>query len=90
VGISREDVRTQRLPIPVDDYLAESGEEELVMYADKFHSKAEPPVFVSAASYAARVRRFGEDKVVKFKSMVEKFGEPDLSRLMSTYGHALV
>lgn len=79
VGISREDVRRQVLPIPVDDYLAESGEEELVMYADKFHSKTDPPKFVSADSYSASVRRFGEDKVATFASMRERYGEPDWS-----------
>jgi uncharacterized protein len=90
VGLTRDDVLKQHLPIPVDDYLAVSNEEALVMYADKFHSKTSPPVFVTAASYAASVRRFGEDKAVKFTSMVERFGEPDLKPLMETYGHALV
>jgi uncharacterized protein len=91
VGLTRDDVLRQHLPIPVDDYLAVSNEEALVMYADKFHSKTSPPVFVTAASYAANVRRFfGEDKAVKFASMVERFGEPDFEPLMDTYGHALV
>lgn len=89
VGISRDDVRLQGLPIPVADYLAESGEEELVMYADKFHSKTKPPRFVTADSYAAQVRRFGEDKVKIFGSLRERFGEPDLPRLIGSYGHAL-
>lgn len=39
VGITRDDVVRQSLPIPVDDYLPRTPEEELVMYADKFHSK---------------------------------------------------
>src|SRR5215813_12177153 len=50
-GLSRDDVLRQKLPLPVDDYLAESAEEKVVMYADKFHSKTTPPVFVTAASY---------------------------------------
>jgi uncharacterized protein len=45
VGLSREDVIRQGLPLPPADYLAETGEEKLVMYADKFHSKTTPPVF---------------------------------------------
>jgi uncharacterized protein len=88
MGISRADVRKQGLPLPIADYLAESGEEKLVMYADKFHSKTEPPTFVSAASYAARVRRFGEDKAAAFTVMCEGFGTPDLAPLIATYGHA--
>ncbi|MCY9783765.1 HDIG domain-containing protein [Nocardiopsis sp. EMB25] len=90
VGVSRSDVLNQGLPIPVDDYLAESPEEELVMFADKFHSKTDPPVFVSRASYEERLRRFGENKVLRFKEMVERFGEPDLAPIMATYGDPLV
>jgi uncharacterized protein len=90
VGLSREDVRSQALPIPVGDYLAESGEERLVMYADKFHSKADPPVFVTADSYAVNVRAFGADKAARFASMRQRYGEPDLTALQQAYGHALV
>ena len=79
MGLSREDVRRQGLPLPVGDYLAESGEEQLVMYADKFHRKTDPPVFVTADSYAAEVGRFGADKVARFAAMRERFGEPDLT-----------
>jgi uncharacterized protein len=87
MGITRDDVRNQGLPLPVADYVAESPEEELVMYADKFHTKADPPTFLSAASYAARVRRFGEDKVVRFTAMCERFGVPDLAPFVAAYGH---
>jgi uncharacterized protein len=90
VGLSQGDVISQALPIPVMDYLAESGEEEVVMYADKFHSKTEPAVFVTADTYMSTVRRFGEDKVARFAGMRERFGEPDLQAMARTYGHAMV
>jgi uncharacterized protein len=89
VGLSRDDVVRQKLPLPVADYLAESEEEKIVMYADKFHSKTTPPVFVTAASYMSNVRRFGEDKVALFASMMDRFGEPDLTPLANAYGHGL-
>jgi uncharacterized protein len=89
VGLSHDDVRNQHLPLPVADYLAESGEEQLVMYADKFHSKTEPPVFVTAASYASSLRRFGEAKREFFESLRERFGEPDLAPFIASYGYAL-
>jgi uncharacterized protein len=89
MGITRDEVRRQGLPIPEDDYLAESDEERLVMYADKFHSKTTPPVFLTADAYAADVGRFGEDKVAAFTSMREEFGEPELSGPIRAYGHAL-
>ncbi|GAA1578520.1 HD domain-containing protein [Actinomadura kijaniata] len=90
VGLTRDDIRGQRLPIPVGDYVAETAEEELVMYADKFHSKTDPPVFVSAETYATRVGRFGEEKTLAFKEMVDRYGVPDLGPLIARYGHALV
>ena len=81
VGISQRDVISQGLPIPVADYLARTAEEMLVMYADKFHSKASPARFLTPEAYAASVRRFGEDKVVAFEAMRAHFGDPDLTRL---------
>jgi uncharacterized protein len=43
VGISRSDVIRQGLPLPPGDYMAETREETIVMYADKFHTKAVLP-----------------------------------------------
>jgi uncharacterized protein len=90
VGLSRDDVLRQELPLPPCDYLAETPEEALVMYADKFHSKTTPPALLTADAYAARVRRFGEDKAADFESMRAAFGEPDLALFSSAYGHRVV
>ncbi|MFI0481575.1 HD domain-containing protein [Actinomadura sp. 9N215] len=90
VGLTRDDVERQRLPLPAGDYTAESGEERLVMYADKFHSKTNPPTFVTADSFAVRVRRFGADKVAAFEAMRQRFGEPDLTALADDFGHNIV
>jgi uncharacterized protein len=89
VGISAHDVRQQKLPLPPGDYRAETGEELLVMYADKFHSKTTPPAFVSAASYLTAVRRFGAGKAARFAAMVREYGEPDLTRLAADYRQTL-
>ena len=85
VGLSRDDVLTQQLPLPPADYPAETGEERLVMYADKFHSKTTPPVFLTAAAYADTLKRFGHDKVAAFQAMRADFGEPDLGPLRRAY-----
>lgn len=87
VGLTSADVRAQGLPLPVADYLAESPEEQLVMYADKFHSKTDPPVFRTADEYARLVRRFGADKAAVFAALRAEFGEPDVSVLAGRYGH---
>ncbi|MGA4687615.1 MULTISPECIES: HD domain-containing protein [Micromonospora] len=90
VGITPADVRRQGLPIPAADYTAGTVEEHLVMYADKFHSKTTPPAFVSAASYAVAVRRFGAEKADRFAALVERFGEPDLPALADRYQQPIV
>jgi uncharacterized protein len=89
VGITRDDVLTQQLPLPDCDFLAETAEEDLVMYGDKFHSKSTPPRFLTAATFSARVSRFGDDKVKRFASLVERFGEPDLGPLAAEFGHPI-
>jgi uncharacterized protein len=90
MGLSREDVIRQGLPLPPADYLAETGEEKLVMYADKFHRKTTPPAFLTAGAYVAGLRRFGAEKVAMFKAMTREFGEPDLTSLSNAYGHRVV
>ena len=87
MGLSPDDVRRQQLPLPPGDYQAETGEEQLVMYADKFHSKTDPPVFLTAGTYAASAERFGADKAARFAELRERFGEPDLAPFMATYGY---
>lgn len=90
VGITRDDVVRQALPIPVDDYLPRTPEEELVLYADKFHSKRTPPVFVSADTYAAEVAQFGPDKVLRFGELRERYGDPQLDPLSDATGYAVI
>lgn len=90
VGITKEDINEQNLPLPPRDYIAETDEEKIVMYADKFHSKTNPPIFNSAAWYTEYLRsKFGEDKAQKFRAFIEEFGEPDLQPLISRYGHSV-
>jgi len=88
VGLTRRDILRRRLPLPLDDYLAETVEERLVMYADKFHSKTSPPRFLDVAAYTDHVARFGPEKVAAFTELVAEFGEPDLAPFVAEYGHA--
>jgi uncharacterized protein len=89
VGITRKDVIGQELPLPPADYLAETPEEALVMYADKFHTKSTPPSFLTAETYQAEVTWFGADKPAAFARLREWFGEPDLAALSAAYGHGV-
>jgi uncharacterized protein len=88
-GITKAQIIANNLPLPHQDFLAETSEEELVMYADKFHSKTNPPHFNSYDFYANYVTRFGEEAVKSFAALETKFGKPDLVPLIAAYGYAL-
>ncbi len=88
VGIKKEDIIKDRLPLPLHDYVAESKEEELIMYADKFHSKT--PKFNSYESYIKFVSEYGSDKVREFERLAAKFGKPNLEEISQKYNHPLI
>jgi uncharacterized protein len=89
MGLTRDDITRLGLPLPVDDYLAETAEEELVMYADKFHSKSSPPSFLTSGAYGRLVTRYGAKQAAAFGRMLAKYGEPDIESLAAIYGHRL-
>jgi uncharacterized protein len=84
-GLTRHDVVQQKLQLPLADYTARTIEERLVMYADKFHSKTEPPQLNSVQWYSQHIGRFGMQKVGEFDALVREFGEPDLVLLAAKY-----
>jgi uncharacterized protein len=87
VGPTRQDITSQNLPLPLQDYVADTKEEALVMYADKFHSKTTPPCFNTYAYYREAVAKFGQEKAKKFVQMAQEFRVPDLAPLIAAYGH---
>jgi len=87
VGITKDDIKKNRLPLPKRDYVPETVEERIVAYADKFHSKSDVPAFNSVGWYTEYLRRkFGNQKVALFETMVRDFGEPELESIMKKYG----
>ncbi|HEV2403793.1 MAG TPA: HD domain-containing protein [Candidatus Saccharimonadales bacterium] len=89
VGLTKQDIVSQKLPLPLQDYEAETKEEELIMYADKFHSKLIPPCFNTYEYYKKSVAKFGQDKAERFEQMAQEFGVPDLAPFIEKYGHAV-
>jgi uncharacterized protein len=81
VGLTRQEVLDQRLPIPAADYLARTTEEALVMYADAFHSKSRPSRLVTAEEYRRSLHRFGAVQQERFARLRERFGDPDTVEL---------
>jgi uncharacterized protein len=89
VGLSMSDIKAQGLQLPLQDYLAETPEQRLVMYADKFHSKTTPAVFNSFEWYKDHVAQFGNEKVATFEALASEFGMPKLKPLSQKYGLAI-
>jgi uncharacterized protein len=83
VGLTREDILQGKLPLKLQDYLPRTPEERLVLYADKFHAKGNPPYFFSFDGYRSYVCRFGLDKQAKFDKLAAEFGQPDISTLVA-------
>ena len=90
VGVTAREIQENHLPLPVADYLAENDEELLVMYADKFHSKTEPPKFNSIETSKNKLQKFGDEKVRIFEDMITKFGTPDLEALSAKYENPIL
>lgn len=73
-GITREQIERQQLPLPPDGcYEPETGEEQLVCYADKFFSKSHPERVLTVDQAADSLSRFGEEGVRRFRHWASMF-----------------
>ena len=90
VGLTREQVVAQHLPLPPDDYVPQCLEQEVVMYADKFNSKHNPPWFLSEAAYAKRAARYGKDNLARWRDLVSRYGVPDLKPLSERFHQPII
>ncbi|MCI1219769.1 MAG: HD domain-containing protein [Bifidobacterium sp.] len=89
VGLTHEQVKAQQLPLPEGDYVPLTLEQEVVMVADKYHSKSIPPKFLSAEAYAAKAARYGEANRRQWLELVAKYGTPDIPALAQRFGMRL-
>lgn len=85
VGLTREQVVAQNLPLPAEDYIPQTVEQEIVMVADKYNSKSIPPRFLTVDSYRRKAARFGEDNANRWMQLVAKYGEPDIAGLAEIF-----
>jgi uncharacterized protein len=83
-GITKEDVNEQKMPMEARDYIPITLEEEIVSYADIFHSKGHPKL----NKYDDQLRKFPKfsqlypQVMERFK---KKFGLPDLLIIEKRY-----
>ena len=89
VGLTRDEVIRQELPLPPADYVPVNLEQETVMVADKYNSKSLPPKFVTAESYTKRAERFGEENKRRWLELLDQYGVVDVKPLAAEY-HMIV
>ena len=72
-GLTRRQIASQQLPLPLQDFVPETLEEQLVCYADKFYSKSHPDRVLSVEDAARSLEKFGHEGVEKFLEWSKKF-----------------
>jgi uncharacterized protein len=78
VGITKTEILTRNLPLPAQDYLAESLEEKIISYADLFFSKSNKDKLAEEETpqqIAQELAQFGQDKAEIFWQWHKEFGE---------------
>lgn len=73
-GITADEVRIQALPLPVRDYLPETGEEKLIALADKFFSKSGDMAEKPFGKVRRSMAKFGPASLARFDELCELFG----------------
>jgi len=76
-GLTAEEVRRDKLPIPERDYLPETLEEQLICLADKFYSKSSPEKEKSLASVRHSMDKFGFGPRERFNDLCRRFAIGD-------------
>jgi uncharacterized protein len=75
VGLTIEDIRAQRLPLPLRDMAPLSTEERIISFADMFYSKKTGDILTEKTPDQVRenLRRFGAHKVDIFDRWLAEF-----------------
>ena len=76
VGLSRDDIKKHKLPLPDRDMLPISNEEKLICFADKFYSKSinHLTTIKPIDKIRKKVSKYGKDKADRFEEFIELFG----------------
>jgi len=84
IGINKENIIENKLPLEAKDYIPITLEEEIVSYADNFHSKLGPR-FVDFETGKMKLSEYHRDSASIFERFRSKFGEPNLENLKIKY-----
>ncbi len=83
-GITKTDISRENMPFQPRDFIPVTLEEEIVCYADKFHTKW--PSFNTFEEAKARLEKFDLSKGEIMDRFKMKFGSPNLIDLHQKYG----
>lgn len=72
-GLTKEEVKMRKIPIPVIDYTPESIEEKIICYADKFYSKGNLERIQTVNQVRDRIEKYGKAKLKIFNKWVLRF-----------------
>lgn len=72
-GLTHEQIERQNLPLPHQDFVPVSIEEQVICYADKFFSKSSLGVCRTVEQTARSLEKFGAEGVRKFMAWAEMF-----------------
>ena len=65
-GITLANIREQSLPLPLQDFLPETIEEQIICYADKFFSKTHLEYERTVEEACNKILKFGDDGTARF------------------------
>ena len=72
-GLTRREILAQGLPLPLQDFLPETLEEQVVCYADKFYSKTHLDREKTVEQAARSLEKFGAEGVERFRRWARLF-----------------
>lgn len=72
-GLTREDIVSQNLPLPPQDFLPETPEEKLICLADKFYSKSSPERVKAPAAARKSMEKFGAETLKRYDELCVLF-----------------
>ncbi len=72
-GLTVADIEHQNLPLPHENFVPETLEEQIICYADKFYSKSHPDRVRTVLEAAQSLEKFGRPGVEKFLMWAKSF-----------------
>lgn len=73
-GISKENIKKNKIPLPIKDYIPSTLLEKLICYSDKFYSKSNNLTKEKSIDQILnQMKQFGDDSVKRFLHLHELF-----------------